>query len=82
MVKRGYQLPDGKWQSNPMIHLSSSPLWPWEFGNCQLAESTDGMGNLKPIKANSAASCKVDHVQMVLSALLLHDAADSSITPT
>ena len=65
-----------------MIHLSPSPLWPWEFGNCQLAESTDGMGNLKPVKANSAASCKVDHVQMVLSALLLHDAADGSITPT
>ena len=82
MVKRGIQQPDGKVTPNPMIHLSPSPLWPWEFGNCQLAESTDGMGNLKPVKANSAASCKVDHVQMVLSALILHDAADSSITPT
>jgi phage terminase large subunit-like protein len=82
MVKRGIQTPDGKVTPNPMIHLSPSPLWPWEFGNCQLAESTDGMGNLKPVKANSSASCKVDHVQMVLSALILHDVADESITPT
>ena len=82
MVKRGIQQPDGKVTPNPMIHLSPSPLWPWEFGNCQLMESTDGMGNLKPVKANSAASCKVDHVQMILSALILHDAADGSITPT
>ena len=82
MVKRGIQQPDGKVTPNPMIHLSPSPLWPWEFGNCQLAESTDGMGNLKPIKATSASSCKVDHVQMILSALILHDAADSAITPT
>ena len=82
MVKRGIQQPDGKVTPNPMIHLSPSPLWPWEFGNCQLMESNDGMGNLKPVKANSAASCKVDHVQMVLSALLLHDMADGSIQPT
>ena len=82
MVKRGIQTPDGKVTPNPMIHLSPSPLWPWEFGNCQLAESTDGMGNLKPVKANSAASCKVDNVQMLLSALILHDMADGSIQPT
>ena len=82
MVKRGYQLPDGKWQSTPMIHLSANPLWPWEFGNCQLAESTDGMENLKPVKANSSASCKVDNVQMLLSALILHDMADGDIKPT
>ena len=50
--------------------------------NIELAESTDGMGNLKPVKANSSASCKVDNVQMLLSALILHDAADGSITPT
>ena len=82
MVKRGYQLPDGKWQSTPMIHLSPSPLWPYEFSCVQLMESTDGMSNLKPVKANSSASCKVDNVQMLLSALILHDMADGSITPT
>ena len=82
MVKRGIQQPDGKVTPNPMIHLSPSPLWPYEFSCVQLMESTDGMSNLKPVKANSSASCKVDHIQMVLSALILHDAADSSITPT
>ena len=81
MVKRGYQLPDGKWQSTPMIHLSANPLWPWEFGNVNLQESTDGMENLKPVKANQSASCKVDSIQMLLSALLLHDAADGDIKP-
>ena len=81
MIHRGTQLPDGTVKPNPMIHLSNNPLWPWEFGNVQLAESTDGMDNLKPIKANTSASCKVDNIQMLLSALILHDSADLSITP-
>ena len=76
MVKRGILTPEGKTLANPMIHLSPNPLWPWEFGNCQLAESTDGMENLKPVKANSQASCKVDNIQMMLSALILHDQLD------
>ena len=81
MIHRGIQAEDGRVEPNPMIHLSENPLWPWEFGNCQLAESTDGMENMKPVKANSSASCKVDNVQMLLSALILHDQADQSITP-
>lgn len=80
MIRRGTLLPDGKVEPNPMIHLSPNPLWPWEFGNCQLAESTDGMENMKPVKANGSASCKVDNIQMLLSALILHDAADQNIT--
>ena len=82
MIHRGIQAEDGRVEPNPMIHLSENPLWPWEFGNCQLAESTDGMENMKPVKANSSQSCKVDNVQMLLSALILHDMADGSITPT
>ena len=81
MVRRGIQQPDGKVTPHPMIHLSSNPLWPWEFGNVSLQESSDGMENLKPVKANASASCKVDNIQMLLSALILHDAADGSITP-
>ena len=76
MIHRGIQSPDGKVIPNPMIHLSANPLWPWEFGNCQLAESTDGYENLKPVKATASASCKVDNVQMLLSALILHDQLD------
>ena len=82
MIHRGTPTADGKVEPNPMIHLSENPLWPWEFGNCQLAESTDGMENMKPVKANSSPSCKVDNVQMLLSALILHDMADQSIQPT
>ncbi|MBR3330115.1 MAG: hypothetical protein IKG25_02730 [Mogibacterium sp.] len=82
MIHRGIQAEGGCVEPNPMIHLSENPLWPWEFGNCQLAESTDGMENMKPVKANFSASCKVDNVQMLLSALILHDMADGSITPT
>lgn len=77
MIHRGIQSPDGKVIPNPMIHLSGNPLWPWEFGNCQLAESTDGMENLKPVKATASASCKVDNIQMLLSALILHDQLDT-----
>ena len=76
MLHRGIQTPEGKVIQNPMIHLSMNPLWPWEFGNCQLAESPDGMENFKPVKATASASCKVDNVQMLLSALILHDQLD------
>ena len=82
MLHRGIQTPDGKVIPNPMIHLSANPLWPWEFGNCQLAESTDGMENLKPVKATASASCKVDNIQMMLTALILHDQLDMGVLNT
>lgn len=79
MVRRSVQGFDGKTIYEPMIHFSANPMWPWEFGNCQLAESTDGMENYKPIKANDSASCKVDNIQMLLSALILYDAAETEV---
>ena len=58
----------------PLIMFSDSPLWPWQFGNCMLMESNDGMENHKPVKANPGSdACKVDNVQCLLSALLLYD---------
>ena len=77
MVKRskddgcGHQIPD------PMIHFSRNSLWPWEFGNVMLQESADGMENLKPVKRE--ANGKVDNIQMLLSALILYDAAEAQI---
>jgi phage terminase large subunit-like protein len=77
MVKRskddgcGHQIPD------PMIHFSRNSLWPWEFGNVMLQESTDGMENLKPVKRE--ANGKVDNIQMLLSALILYDASQTQI---
>lgn len=79
MVKRsrddgaGHQIPD------PMIHLSMNPLWPYCFGCCTLAESTDGMENFKPIKKDGSAATKVDPVQMLLTGLILYDQAESQI---
>ena len=67
----GHQIPD------PMIHFSQNPLWPWQFGNVMLQESNDGMENLKPVKRD--ANGKVDNVQMLLSALILYDAAEVKI---
>ena len=58
----------------PLIEFSDSPLWPWQFGNCVLMESNDGMENHKPVKANPGSdACKVDNVQCLLSALILYD---------
>lgn len=83
MVRRSVQDPTtGKQIPAPMIQLSMNPLWPWEFSNCVLAESTDGMGNRKPVKRSSSAgsgSGKVDNVQMLLSALILFDQAEGQI---
>lgn len=77
MLRRSVQTPEGKTVPQPMIHFSSNPLWPWEFSNCQLQESSDGMENHKPIKANASASCKVDNIQMLLSALILFDNSET-----
>ncbi len=63
----------------PLVHLSDNPLWPYCFGCVKLQESADGMGNLKPIKRDESAACKVDPVQMLLSTLLLYNAAESQI---
>jgi len=80
MVKRsrddgmGHQIPA------PLIHLSQNPLWPYCFGCVKLQESADGMQNLKPVKRNpGSAACKVDPVQMLLSGLILYDAAEAQI---
>jgi phage terminase large subunit-like protein len=69
----GHQIPQ------PLIHLSPNSLWPYCFGCVKLMESTDGMGNLKPVKRTQSAACKVDPVQMLLTGLILYNAAESSI---
>lgn len=81
MVRRSRDDGEGGQIADPMIRFSMNSLWPWEFSNCVLQESTDGMGNRKPVKRNPGqASCKVDNVQMLLSALMLYDATEQSIT--
>jgi len=77
MVKRSKDDGMGRQVPDPMIHFSKNSLWPWEFGNVMLQESSDGMENLKPVKRE--ANGKVDNIQMLLSALILYDAAESQI---
>jgi phage terminase large subunit-like protein len=67
----GHQIPA------PLIHFSRNSLWPWEFGNVMLAESNDGMGNMKPVKREPNG--KVDNIQMLLSAVILYDASQTQI---
>ena len=59
----------------PLIHFSQSPLWPWEFQNCMIIESSDGMENKKVVK--SAQENKVDNVQALLNALYVFDSLNS-----
>jgi phage terminase large subunit-like protein len=75
MVKRSVMDNDGHYVAAPMIHFSENPLWPWEFGNCVLAESSDRLSR-KPVKRARSGSGKVDNIQMLLSALVLYDIAD------
>ena len=64
----------------PLIRFSPNPMWPWEFGNCQLAVSNDTMENKKPVKANpGSSSCKVDNVQALCTAISLFDLADGRV---
>lgn len=77
-IRRSVEGRDGKQYPQPLIHFSRNPMWPWQFGNSMLLESTgDGMGNVKPVK--SSASGKVDNVQMLLSALILYMQQESQI---
>jgi phage terminase large subunit-like protein len=78
MVKRSIDDGAGHQIPSPMIHLSRNSLWPWEFGNVMLQESSDGMENLKPVKRDPSG--KVDNVQMLLSALILYDAAEATVS--
>ncbi len=78
MVKRADLLPNGVMMPDPMIHLSRNPMWPWQFSNCVLMESSDGMENRKPVKGGSASG-KVDNVQMLLSALICYDMSEGTI---
>lgn len=61
----------------PMIRFSASPLWPWEFNNCQLVESTDGMENKKVVKTRP--EMKVDNVQALLDALFVYDTMNGKV---
>lgn len=65
----------------PMITFSDNPMWAWEFGNCVLATSNDGMENHKPLKRNAGSDgCKVDHVQALLTALNCYDNVQGVVT--
>lgn len=78
-VKRAIDDGAGHMIPQPLIHLSANPLWPYCFGCVKLQESNDGMGNLKPVKRSQSAACKVDPVQMLLTGLILYNAAEKAI---
>ena len=55
----------------PFISFSSSPLWPFCFGNAVL--EIDGRENKRPVKRSQTDSCKVDPVQAIIMALDLYE---------
>lgn len=62
---------------SPLIRFSQNPLWAWQFQNCMLTESSDGMENKKIVK--SAQDNKVDNVQALCNALYVFDMLNSKI---
>ena len=56
----------------PFISFSTSPLWPWCFGNAVL--EIDGRDNKRPVKRQPGSdACKVDPVQAIIMALDLYE---------
>ena len=51
------------------VHLSCNPILPWAFGNAVLQESSDGQGNIKPVKRT--ANAKVDPCQCICMGYIL-----------
>lgn len=62
----------------PLLRFSKNPMWLWEFGNCMLAESSDGLC-MKPVKGGTKTG-KIDNVQALLNALHLFDYFDGKIS--
>lgn len=62
---------------DPLIRFHNSPLVPWEFSNCRIAESADGMENKKIVKANPDSPNKVDNCQALLNAMSVYDSLSS-----
>lgn len=60
----------------PMVHASMNPMLPWQFSNAVL-DVDPRNDNKKPIKKTPGSeACKVDSVQMILSALWCYDQVD------
>ena len=61
----------------PFISFSSSPLWPFCFGNAVL--EIDGRENKRPVKRSQTDSCKVDPVQAIIMALDLYERYEGTL---
>ena len=60
----------------PFISYSNSPLWQFCFNNVAL--ETDNRQNIRPVKANQSASCKIDPIQCIVMALDLYERYEGS----
>lgn len=60
---------DDVFASEQRVAVSCSPILPWAFGNAVLQESSDGYGNVKPVKR--AANAKVDPCQCICTCYIL-----------
>jgi len=70
------------WSDPPAISFSNNPLWPWEFGNCVIAEDTR-MKNRKMIKRTPGSdACKVDNIQCLATCFILMDQVDGRLQIT
>lgn len=59
----------------PWLQLSASPLWPWEFGNCMVEETSSSLRKVVKTGANT----KVDNIHALLDALYLFDLSEGQI---
>ena len=73
VLEMDWMIKDG---SHPLA-LSASPMWIYEAQNCVLQESTDGMGNRKPVKR--AQDSKIDNIICLLEALIGFDIDDGKM---
>ena len=55
----------------PFISFSNSPLWQFCFNNVAL--EIDNRENIRPVKANQSASCKIDPIQCIVMAMDLYE---------
>ncbi len=78
LLGQNMDIQTGRWsfsQDVPLLYLSSNPLWPWCFGNCQCEISSSELRNVR----KATQTQKIDPVHALLDAIWLFDLSEGNI---
>ena len=78
LLGQEYNVDTGGWtytNDTPFLYLSSSPLWPWCFGNCKVEISSSELRAVRKAGQHS----KIDPIHALIDALWLFDLSEGQV---